>query len=457
VIVMLTFFGAAALGQQPPTTAPSSAESPLHVRQQSIQDRWQRLESRMLRLSRQLAETEPEQVERLHEALDRAGEKGVRRRVEELITLLRSGRLSDAEREQQALLTDLEALLELLTSTTNELDLRRAERQRLEGFKRTIRRLMDEQTEDLHRLRQSAERDDAGNATDESLRELERLQRQTQEKASKLQDEMRPRDEPSPPTPGIQPVGRAVESMRDAGDRIGERQFDEAQERQQKALEELQSALNELDDALRQVRREELEETLTALEIRFRRMLERERGIREEVAALHEKGTDRWAHAEQRQLGQLTEAQLQVADDCDTTLRILLDEGTTVIMPELVRQLAGDMRAVADALDRGDVSESVRGLLDDIIELLEEIVGAIQAKRDADTRATEQGDPRAAQGGPQSLLPGSAELKLLRSAQLRINARTAALDEAGAREQAERLAARQRRLSELARQMSERD
>jgi ABC-type sugar transport system ATPase subunit len=65
------------------------------------------------------------------------------------------------------------------------------------------------------------------------------------------------------------------------------------------------------------------------------------------------------------------------------------------------------------------------------------------------------------QSGRQALLPESVELMLLRSAQMRINQRTADLsaDSAASPEAAAelaRLAARQQRLVEIARQMNER-
>ncbi|HUU98200.1 MAG TPA: hypothetical protein VM487_20910, partial [Phycisphaerae bacterium] len=207
------------VAQQPPASSQEIPQAPttqpLHERQQLVHDRWQRLEGRMLELARLLAESEPEKVERLRDALDRAGERDVKRRAEQLVTLLRAERLGDAEREQEALLADLEALLELLTSDANELDRRRAERERLQGYRRAIRRLMDEQTEDLYRVGQAAESPEKQPAvTADKLREIEQLQRQTQEKAAELHREMQQQAEQSQPPPGTQQTGRAADAMK---------------------------------------------------------------------------------------------------------------------------------------------------------------------------------------------------------------------------------------------------
>jgi hypothetical protein len=126
----------------------------------------------------------------------------------------------------------------------------------------------------------------------------------------------------------------------------------------------------------------------------------------------------------------------------------------------LVRQLAADMQAVAQRLDRADTSEPTRVLLADIIALLEEIVGAIERKRNEEPQ-DQQGQPQESgqQDRPMSLLPPSAELKLLRSSQVRVNERTGALRGADGNDRAllRHLAQRQRRLAELARKMNERN
>ena len=424
----------------------------------------------MLELIGTLAAREPDKAERLRDAIDRAGERRVKARLAKLVKMLRSQRLSDADREQEALLADLEALLQLMTSTTNELDRRRAERVRLERFKRSVRQIMDEQLDRLQRTRRAAQRgddrsragqaDQRGDEASAALRRIERLQRQTQEKAEQLQRDMQPKDRAAPPTPGQKQVGQSAERMQSAADRLGEGQPDSAQRKQQESIEQLQQALDELDDALRQVRREEIEETLTALEHRFRSLLTREQDVRDVVVALDAKGAEQWKRTDELQLAAAVKTQQQVVQDCQVALRILEGEGSTVILPELVRQLAADMQAVAQRLDRADTSEPTRVLLADIIALLEEIVGAIEAKRNEEPQ-DEQGQPQ--EGGqqdrPMSLLPPSAELKLLRSSQVRVNERTGALRGADGNDRIllRHLAERQRRLAELARKMNERN
>jgi hypothetical protein len=371
--------------------------------------------------------------------------------------MLREGELSQASRDQEALLGDLGALLELLTSNESELDKRRAERQRLEQMKRAIRTLMDEQAERLSRT-QSAPKDDP-----EGMRRLEDAQRDTQRKTQELQREMESKSGSEQQTPGAENARKAAEHMQRAADKLGEAQPENAQPEQEQALKQLQQALDELEDALRQVRREEMEQTLAALEARFKAMLEHEQEVRAAVAELQTRGRSAWARMDQLRLTEAIETQRQVERECEVVERILTDEGTTVILPELVNQLADDVGGIARRLEQSDTSAASQRLLDDVIELLEEIIGAIETRREQQEQPPEQNRPQQASQESQSLLPGSAELKLLKGSQLRINERTinlaeslAAAPEEQARREIERLSVRQRRLAELTLRMHER-
>lgn len=462
-----------ALGQPSPDVEPEAGAAPtkpsLSERQRVVRDRVQRLESTMLKLSRLLAESEPEKAERLREALDYTGSRRIKARVEKLTELLETDQLSEAERQQERLLADLDALLTLLTSSLNEIERRRAERQRLELLERTVRALIDEQTRILYRTQHVEQRVGPSESPQaaavskdvtDMLRQLERLQREAQRQAVELQHDMRKPDEQDRPTPGAPQVGRAAQDMQQAADRLGEGQPGAAKQDQRSALEQLQQALDALDDALRQVRREEREETLAALEARFRSMLTREQQVREVVVTLDEKGVDNWSRVDELQLAESVETQQGVNEDCQATLRILLDEGTTVIVPELMRQVMVDMADVSARLDRSDTSAETQRVLSDIIAVLEEILEEIERKREADARFEKTAQPSG--DGPRPLLPGSAELKLLRSSQMRLNERTrelgvskSAVDEDGGPVMQE-LSQRQRRLAELARRMNER-
>lgn len=463
--------------------APSLAQ-----RQADIQQRWQRLEGIFLKLADTLAETEPEQAERLRDAQELAGRQQVRGRIETLVTLLRTmdatageqrdGARDDADRQQKQLILDLQILLQALVRTESELDRLRAERERLEGFKREIRRLQEDQIDQLRQAQALAEQADAeaeGQADSQPAtsqpttsqpvpgsREAAAAQKELRERAADVAQRMEASKgkEPTPGTPAMQQAG---ERMQAATEKLESGEPQQATEEQQQAAQAMQRALDELEDALRQVRREEQEETLANLESRLRSMLERQRSVREAVSAVSAAPPSEWNETQRLQVSQAATQQAQLAEDCGGLLRLLEDDGTTVIVPELVGQVSEDMRQLAQRLASSLADAQSLALADDIIALLEEILSAVSKQRDRpDEPPPPQppGDQPPPEGQDQPLLPNSAELKLLRAAQLRINTRTAALaadEQSPAALQALAvLSARQARLSELTIRMHER-
>jgi hypothetical protein len=461
--------------QDIPASAPatqSAAEGALWERQRAVRDRVQRLESSMLNLSRLLAESEPEKAERLRDALEYVGSHRIKARLQSLTEMLESRRFSEAERQQVELLADMDNLLKLLTSSMNELERRREERRRLEELKQAVRALLDEQMQLFQQTRGAGERAEGAEAAGtqpaegaaaelaEALRRLEQLQRELQKRADDKRRELQkpPEAERLPGTPKIE---QAAGRMQKAADELGENNAESAREQQQAALENLQEALDDLEETLRQVRREESEETLAALEARLRGMLERELRVRETVTRLSAQETAAWTRVERLQLSEAVDAQRQTAEECQTALRLVVDEGTTVIVPELLRQVGGDMSDVLGRLETQDVSAGTQRVLGDVIAVLEEMLDAVERKREEDARLEKEGG-QSQRGGSNPLLPGSAELKLLKNSQLRLNERTLKLagdgsSEAAAAEPAlERLSERQRRLADLTRRMNER-
>ncbi len=439
-------------------STPSTSPVPLHERQQTIRERLARLEGLMMNLSKALEQNEPGQAQRLREALEQVGRQRIKARVEQLITLLRSQRLSEADQDQRVLIENLRDLLALLTGPAGEAERQRAERQRLEQLRRQIRALLEEQTDIFNRTRQVEVSEEPPPDAAGELGRLELRQRQAEQKADALRRQMQGRGEREGAAPGARSMGEAAQEMRGAAERLGEGEPQPAAELQESALEKMQSALTELEDALRQIRREEVEETLAALEMRFRAMLEKERGVRETVTGLAAKPAEQWSRIEQLRLTEAAGIQTALASECEAIERLLIDEGTTVILPELMRQLGADVRSVAARLSVGDLGRRTQQELDAIIALLTEILEAIEVRREQMQEAPplpESADPQ--EGAP--LLPGSAELKLIRSSQIRINERTRELssspDGAVAQELGE-LAARQRALAGLARRMNER-
>ncbi|MCH7884127.1 MAG: hypothetical protein IIC01_02660 [Planctomycetes bacterium] len=227
------------------------------------------------------------------------------------------------------------------------------------------------------------------------------------------------------PSPGMQNIQQAQSKMQSAGKSLKQGDPEEAVPDENQAIEQLEKAQEELEKALSDLRQEERAEALRDLEQRFREMLSKQRAINESTILLAEKGPDHFGRAEHLQLADLAADERTLSQDAATCLHILDEDATTIVYPRVLGQLSQDMAVVAGRLGALRVGLLTQSIEQEIVETLEQLIDAVQKMQ----QENEQ------QGGPMSpgddkdqpLLPTSAELKLLRASQARINGRTTAI------------------------------
>jgi len=258
----------------------------------------------------------------------------------------------------------------------------------------------------------------------------------------------------------------AHKRMRRAQERLADAERRDARKEQEKAVEELETARAELEEILRQLREEEVERVLVQLGARLRTMLRIEKGalagaeaLAAAVAAPFATSAERERQLEAARLGR---EQNQVAAEAMRALALVRDDGSAVAIPEALVQLHEDAVQAGGRLGRGDVGATTRGIMQDIVANLEEMIGALEkAQREQQARAQDGAGGRPAQPGEQPLVDKLSELKMIRSLQMRVNTRTGRFAQllAGDAEQAEepelveavrRLAERQRTIERAA-------
>ncbi len=251
-----------------------------------------------------------------------------------------------------------------------------------------------------------------------------------------------------PPGPRPRDVEGAVPHQEGAADELEKGEFDKALDEQGKALEKLEQAQDEVEDALDQLRKEQQEEALAALETRFRAMLARQIDVSKATDHLSELGKEHWTRMDQLRLAEVSQDQRQVGDQAEEALTILVEDGTTAVFPEIVGQVRDDAIQAADGLAAADTGEHVRAIQGEIEQTLRDLIEAVEKQQDENDFGGSGGGGGG--GRCRSLLPGSAELKLLRSCQLRVNQATRLLAEvrAGPDAAGEQIAARLRKLCE---------
>ena len=222
----------------------------------------------------------------------------------------------------------------------------------------------------------------------------------------------------------------AKKRMLEAQKKLKEAEREGAGEDQEQAIRQLQQAKAELERILRQLREEEIEQVLVALEARLVKMLQMQRDVYEGTERLDKASANGLTHEQEIEAGRLSSREVEIVTEADKALMLLREDGSAVAMPEALSLAREDMQQVASRLARANVGKVTLAVEEDIVIALEEMLEAVrQAMEDAEERRqnAQQGQP----GMPQdpSLIDALAELRMIRSLQLRVNTRTARYSE----------------------------
>jgi hypothetical protein len=232
-------------------------------------------------------------------------------------------------------------------------------------------------------------------------------------------------DEQSPEAKARDRVAAARERMEQARQELEKAARDEALEQQRRAIEALQQARAELDRILRQLRDEERQQMLVGLEARLRRMLIEQNAVYQATCRLDAVAVEQRGRDDQIEAGRLGRQESLIAAEADRALAILRDDGASVAFPEAIAQMRDDIEQVVDRLGNADVSTITQRIELDIIEALREAIQAVEQML-KDLKSSPLAQEQIAQGQMQErrLVEQLAELKMIRSLQLRVNRRT---------------------------------
>jgi predicted RNase H-like nuclease (RuvC/YqgF family) len=137
--------------------------------------------------------------------------------------------------------------------------------------------------------------------------------------------------------------------------------------------------------------------------------------------------------------GKLTREQAQRSNDLSITedeivkmanvaIGLLEAEGSAIAFAEVFKQVRDDMTKVSKRLKNSDVGQVTQNIERDIIESLKEMIDALkkERKKNEQKKKKQQGKPQEGQQKPpeQDLIDLIAELKMIRSMQVRVNRRT---------------------------------
>jgi DNA repair exonuclease SbcCD ATPase subunit len=253
----------------------------------------------------------------------------------------------------------------------------------------------------------------------------------------------------------------AQRAMEEARKKLEEANRKEAAAEQRKALEQLKAAQAEIERILRQMREEQVSRTLVALEQRFRAMLDAEIAVYDETKRLDKTPVEQRSAEDDIKAARIGRKQQEIVLMCDRALALLHEDGSAAALSEAVEQIGGDMRTVAELLGQSRVDAYTQQIEQDVIAALDEILAAVkQAQIDAKKPRPPGDSGEFGPPGEPPLVDMLAELKMLRTMQVRVNRRLkqfgelVQIDETSdpqLRKGLDELAGRQERLVEITR------
>jgi hypothetical protein len=219
-------------------------------------------------------------------------------------------------------------------------------------------------------------------------------------------------------------VAAAQKKMEEAQKKLEKAERDGAMKEQEEAVRELEKAKAELEEILRQLREEELARLLDMLEKRFAEMLRMQESVYRDTQGVHAVPVASRGQGETIEAGRLSREEGLILVEADKALNLLKEEGSAVAFPKTVEAMRDDVAEIAELLADVQVDELTLAMEEDVIATLKELIEALKkAKKDLKEKQ-QQGKPQQGQQGENPLVDKIAELKMIRSLQLRVNRRT---------------------------------
>lgn len=442
------------------TPAKPAEAPPLTTDQEAILLKYKRFAQVLQEMTEYLRTSEPDRAALLSQVSRKSNESQIVERMDRLIELIEKGKLGEAIEEEEDLVASLQMILDMMNSEDRAKELAE-EKARIEAYLKDLNRLIGGQRD----VRAATERGGKGEELaprQESLeQQADRLRQQIQQEqkkgkpgdpSSKQNSETEPQDsQPGDQDPesksesedaqnqkGASELQKAQQAMRDALEKLQKDQGREASEQQDQALLELEKAKEKLEEILRQLREEERDRRLVGLEERLQRLLAGELLIYTETAQVAEVPAAERTSRHRNKGIQLSRQQTELSLEAEGLLRLLREEGTAVAFPEVVLQVRDDMQGIAARLGRGDFGDLTLTMETDVIDSLKEMILTLQKQMEENRQKKMQsGQPQQGSQDEEELVQTIAELKMLRSLQVRINSRTKQIGKLVTSDQAE--------------------
>ncbi|KPK81588.1 MAG: hypothetical protein AMJ81_10485 [Phycisphaerae bacterium SM23_33] len=248
-------------------------------------------------------------------------------------------------------------------------------------------------------------------------------QDQTAEQTGQLSKKMEKSSTKEQKTPGQPQVASAQGSMQQASKQLGGGNPGGASGSQDQASQSLREAARQLDEAIRRAQDARQEEALVKIEAILREILKSQQTITGGTAEVYnERKGQKYERSELVKLAELADGEGTLAEKVAHALKLVKDEGTTVVFPVVLDETRGDLSSVQQRLAQQQAGPLTQSIQQGIEQNLKDLIAALQSE--IRRRRQGGGGGGGGGGGRPPLVPTSAELKMLRSRQTQIYQRT---------------------------------
>ena len=261
----------------------------------------------------------------------------------------------------------------------------------------------------------------------------------------------------------LESLRRAERSMQDAAQRLDAENLEGAIEDQEEALEELNRSEDRLREEKERLERERRERVTQVVVAKLYTMLADQQAMTSETKDLEKQRQNLSRSGAISVPGvketfefagrSLARRERGLGTDAEDILRVLSEEASSVVAPEILRRVISDLENVAGRLDESDTGQLVQVLQDDVETSLRELIEALKPANNRrrmdqnrqraggaqEKKEQQQGQQQQQQGEQgeeeqekKDLITPVMELRMLISAQRRVRARTARWNELGA-------------------------
>jgi hypothetical protein len=189
----------------------------------------------------------------------------------------------------------------------------------------------------------------------------------------------------------------------------------------------LKEVLKQWEKILRQLREEEIERVLASLQSQCERMLVLQVPVRDETVALknaaQEHADGALTRSDQHKAIQLSDREKELVGLAERAFHLVQEEGTVMAMSEAFAQIRDDMVNLEQRLRQAEVGDLTISIENDIIGSLREMIEALKDSRRKNSMPPSD-DNNPGPGRDPKLADRLAQLKLIRSMQVRVNTRT---------------------------------